>query len=44
MSRRNYEACASRKQLVTVPNAGHGLCYPADHQTYLAALGEFFPD
>lgn len=44
MSRRNYEACVSRKQLITVPNAGHGLCYPADHQTYLAALGEFFPN
>lgn len=42
MSVRNYEACRSRKQLVSVPNAGHGLCYPADHQRYLGALELFF--
>lgn len=44
MSVRNYEACASRKQLVIVPNAGHGLCYPADHQRYLDALELFFAE
>jgi len=42
MSRINYEACASRKQLVTIPNAGHGLSYPVDPETYLTALREFF--
>ena len=42
MSRICYEACASRKQLVTVPGAGHGLCYLADPEGYLAQLKTFF--
>ena len=42
MSRINYEACTSRKMLVTIPNAGHGLSYPVDPDTYLNALREFF--
>lgn len=42
MSRRNYEACASRKQLMTVPGAAHGLSYPVAQQQYLQAVGEFF--
>ena len=42
MSRINYEACASRKRLVTIPGAGHGLSYPVDPNTYLNALIEFF--
>ena len=42
MSRRLYEACVSRKQLVTVPGAGHGLSYPVEEQGYLSALEEFF--
>ena len=42
MSRRNYAACTSRKKLVTVPGAGHGLSYPTDHQCYLKELREFF--
>ncbi len=42
MSRVNYEACPSRKQLVTVPGAGHGLSYPADPQRYLQTLRDFF--
>ena len=45
MSRINYEACASRKRLVTIPGAGHGLSYPMAPDTYLTALREFFgPD
>lgn len=45
MSRINYEACAARKRLVTVPGAGHGLSYPVAPETYLNALKEFFgPD
>ena len=43
MSRINYEACASRKLLVTVPGAGHGLSYPVDPDGYLKSLKEFFP-
>lgn len=44
MSRRNYEACNVRKQLVTVPGAGHGLAYAVQPQAYLQALREFFPE
>lgn len=42
MSRRNYEACASRKRLMTVPGAAHGLSYPVAQEQYLQAVGEFF--
>ena len=42
MSRENYEACVSRKQLVLIPGAGHGLSFPADQEVYLKALGDFF--
>lgn len=42
MSRINYEACASRKRLVTIPGAGHGLSYAVQPETYLRALREFF--
>lgn len=42
MSRQNYNACAARKKLVTVPGAGHGLAFPVDQEGYLKALAEFF--
>lgn len=42
MSKENYDACASRKMLVTTPGAGHGLCYPVDPERYLKALRDFF--
>ena len=42
MSRINYDACVSRKMLVTVPGAGHGLSYPIDKERYLNAMKEFF--
>ena len=42
MSRMNFEACASRKALVTIPGAGHGLCYPVARDLYVQTLGEFF--
>ena len=42
MSRENYEACTSRKALVTVPGAGHGLSYPVEPERYLQTLREFF--
>ena len=45
MSRAMYAACTSRKELVTVPGAGHGLSYPIAPQLYLpAAKGFFGPD
>ncbi len=42
MSRENFESCASKKRLVTIPGAGHGLSYPAAPEVYLQALREFF--
>ena len=42
MSKINYEACNSRKMLVTVPDAGHGLSYIVAPQKYLDALRAFF--
>jgi len=42
MSRRLYELCASRKMLVTVPGAAHGLSFPAAPDRYLAAMRQFF--
>ncbi len=41
MSRENYAACVSEKQLVIVPDAGHGLSYMLDREGYLQALREF---
>lgn len=42
MSHENYEACAGRKRLVTVPGAGHGLSYAVQPQRYLQELRDFF--
>ena len=45
MSRENFDACPSRKQLILIPGAGHGLAYPVDKFGYLEALDQFFgPD
>jgi pimeloyl-ACP methyl ester carboxylesterase len=44
MSREVYEACHSRKRLVTVPGADHGLCFPKDPEGYLSAMKEFFAE
>ena len=42
MSKANYDAYQGTKKLVTIPGAGHGLCYLADPEGYLAQLKEFF--
>ena len=42
MSRSNYDICASRKALITIPGAGHGLSYALDPQRYLQTLTDFF--
>lgn len=42
MSRENYDACISKKMLITIPNAGHGLCYPVDPDRYIAEMKNFF--
>jgi len=43
MSKAVYDACPTRKALITIPGAGHGLAYAVDPQRYLATLREFFP-
>ena len=42
MSRINFDACVSRKELVIVPGADHGLSYPVAPDRYLKALWTFF--
>ena len=42
MSRELYDACPSKKKLVTIPDAGHGLSYPVAPERYLETLREFF--
>lgn len=42
MSKRCYDACSTRKMLVTIPGAGHGLSYPVAPKRYLQALRDFF--
>lgn len=45
MSAANYDACqAPRKKLVTIPGAGHGLCYPVAPEHYLQVLREFWAE
>ena len=41
MSRRNYDACRAEKRLLTVKNAGHGLSYLVDYESYSQAVKEF---
>jgi fermentation-respiration switch protein FrsA (DUF1100 family) len=42
MSRENFQTCTARKQLITVPGAGHGLSVMFDPQGYRSAMKEFF--
>lgn len=42
MSRINYDACGSRKKLVLIPGAGHGLSFPVDQDRYIAEMNAFF--
>ncbi len=41
MTKRNYEACASKKTLLTVPQAGHGISYLMDLDKYTKTVDEF---
>ena len=42
MSSENFEACAGRKRLVTIPGAGHGLAYAVEPDRYVQELYDFF--
>lgn len=44
MSVENYNACTSRKKLITVKNAGHGLAYAVDPELYLDGITNFFEE
>jgi fermentation-respiration switch protein FrsA (DUF1100 family) len=42
MSKRNYDACgATKKKLVTIENAGHGLAFPVNREKYIESLRDF---
>lgn len=41
MSRDNYDACASAKEILIVPGAGHGLSYCVDAKSYEKAVQDF---
>lgn len=42
MSKQMYDACPTRKKLVTIPGAGHGLAFPVAPELYLRELKDFF--
>ena len=42
MSQRNYNVCSSRKKLILIPGAGHGLSFPVAPQRYLDEMADFF--
>ena len=42
MSRKMYASYQGKKQLITIPGAGHGLSYPAEPERYLQTLRDFF--
>lgn len=41
MSRTNYEACSSEKELLLVPGADHGMSYMVDGKTYISKMKSF---
>ena len=41
MSEKNHEVCNSEKQLLIVPNAGHGASYYENNELYEKAAGDF---
>lgn len=41
MSRENYDACASEKELLIIPGATHAMCYYYDTPAYTKAVTDF---
>ena len=41
MTRRNYAACTAEKEVLYVPNAGHGASFLVEHEEYLRRLRAF---
>lgn len=44
MSEENYKKCITKKRLVKIESAGHGLCYAENSEKYLEELYEFFKE
>lgn len=44
MSEKLYNACNSKKRLVTIKGAGHGICYLLDPDKYVEELKDFFKE
>lgn len=44
MSERLYAECSSKKKLVLIPGAGHGVAFPHNMELYLEALREFWSE
>lgn len=42
MSEANHSACKAPKRFVITPDAGHGLCFPVDVDTYVKEIADFF--
>ena len=42
MSREVFDACPTKKQIITIPGADHGLSYAVDPERYLRELRAFF--
>lgn len=42
MSQHNYDLCTTRKRLILVPGAGHGLSFPVAPDDYIQELKDFF--
>ena len=43
MSLKNFNSCSSsKKRMVTISGAGHGLCYPVDPEKYISEMKDFF--
>jgi fermentation-respiration switch protein FrsA (DUF1100 family) len=44
MTKQNYDACTAQKVFVSVPEAGHGMCYLIDRERYDRELDRFITD
>ena len=42
MSQKNFDSCNSRKKLVFIPGAGHGLSFPVAPDRYVKEMDDFF--
>jgi fermentation-respiration switch protein FrsA (DUF1100 family) len=41
MGKKVYEACTSKKRLLLVPDAGHGISFIVDGELYVSTVKEF---